>query len=131
MTKSPVQQTSLQLEARPLPEPEATIWCILNILHQGHKKAIKMPDLAECVDLPTRALQDAIRNMRLEYDLPVGSTPARNKPGYFVIMNEEDLEIATRNLWNRGMSDLAVYAALKRNRQVKEQLGQLAIIAGR
>ena len=83
------------------------------------------------VGLETRALQDAIRYMRLEHGKPIGSTSDRTCPGYFVIIDAADFDKFFFSFLNRGISILAVAYKVKNSDELKNILGQLDTLAGR
>lgn len=123
------QQTLLRLDVQPLPEPEAEIWRILQANHRGRGNAIGMRALAAMVGLSTRSVQSAIEWLIKEHARPIGSSCSR-PCGYYVIIDQEDLEHTFRNRVNRGISNLSAAYALKSAPEVQAALGQLSAFIG-
>lgn len=121
-------QTKLQLNERPLPEPAATIWRIINRECQGRENAIRMPILAARVGVSTRTVQSEIEYLINERGKRIGSSCGK-KPGYYVITDQEDLEITFQNRVRRGIANFRSAYALKKSNQVKEALGQVSALA--
>ena len=117
-------QQSLALESRPLPEPAASVWRVLERFARGRDNAIPMRDLAAHCDLSTRQLQGEIEYLIREHAKPIGSSCGRNH-GYYVIEDQADLEETFNNRVRRGISNLQAAYSLKRSPSVAAALGQL------
>jgi len=122
-------QQSLQLDGRPLPEPEATVWRILSCHHRGRANAISMSELARLAGLSTRAVQSAVEYLISEHRKPLGSSCGKPS-GYYVIVDQADLELTFHNRVSRGIANFRAAYALKKSPEVAAALGQVSMIAG-
>jgi len=121
-------QTKLQLNGRSLPEPAATIWRIISRECKGRENAIRMPALAARVGISTRTVQSEIEYLINEHGKRIGSSCGK-KPGYYAIIDQEDLEITFQNKVRRGIANFRSAYALKKSKEVQEALGQVSTLA--
>lgn len=75
---------------------------VLDYIPLGHKKAIGRRRLAEVTHLNDRTLREVIYSLIVVHDLPIGSSTGPDGGGYFLIQDQEDLEVATRHLKPRA-----------------------------
>jgi hypothetical protein len=110
---------------------EKRVLMILCEEHQGIKNAISMNDLTKKAEVSnTRRLQQIIKDLVEVYGVRVGSgIPA----GYFIITNQEEADQVAKNFFNRGISNLRHYQAVKKiskNQLLKELEGQIELPLG-
>ena len=115
------------LEPRSLPEPEASIYSVLDREARGRENAIPMADLAAYLHLSTRDLQAAVQRLIADHGRPIGSSCGKVN-GFYLITNQADLDITFNNRVRRALSNLRVAYALKRSPQVAAALGQISIV---
>lgn len=75
---------------------------VLDCIPFGHEKAIGRRRLAEVTRLNDRTLRDIIYSLVVKQGFPIGSSTGPDGGGYFLIQNQEDLEVATRHLKPRA-----------------------------
>jgi hypothetical protein len=92
---------------------------IMDCIPAGHENAISRRRLALVVALDDRLIRDIIYRLVVERGLPIGSSTEAAGGGYFLIENEEDLEVATRHLKPRAKAIFRRARALERMAQEK------------
>lgn len=75
---------------------------VLDYIPTGHEKAIGRRSLAEVTGLNDRTLREIIYSLVVAHGLAIGSSTGQDGGGYFLIQNQEDLEVATRHLKPRA-----------------------------
>lgn len=90
---------------------------VLDCIPFGHQKAIDRRRLAEVTRLNDRTLRDIIYSLVVKQGFPIGSSTGPDGGGYFLIQNQEDLEVATRHLKPRAN-------AIFRRAQALEKMAQ-------
>ncbi|WP_035106737.1 hypothetical protein [Desulfovirgula thermocuniculi] len=75
---------------------------VLECLPAGHKRAIHKRKLAELAGMSEREVREIIYSLVVNRGVPVGSCTEPHSGGYFLIQDEEDLEVATRHLKPRA-----------------------------
>jgi len=76
---------------------------VLELIPVGHKQAIQSRRLAQLVGHHERKSRELINHLVVDHGLPIGSSPEPGSAGYFIIADEEDLEIATRSIKPRAI----------------------------
>lgn len=120
-------QMGLELAEKPIAEPAAWIWEIIRSECRGRENAIPMPELATRVGLSTRSVQSEIEFLILEHSKPIGSSCGKIL-GYYMITDEQDLELVYRNRMNRAIGNFRIAHALKREAAVAEMQGQISMV---
>ena len=92
---------------------------VLDCIPTGHKNAISLRRLTLVVSLDDRLIRDIIYRLVVERGMPIGSSTFSEGGGYFLIENEEDLKVATRNLKPRAKAIFRRARALERIAQEK------------
>lgn len=87
------------LEVEGLSEREQLI---LECLPAGHRNAIGKRELALLAGMSEREVREIIYSLVVNRGVPVGSCTEPHNGGYFLIQDEEDLEVATRHLKPRA-----------------------------
>lgn len=103
---------------------------VLDRIPDGYKEAVRRRRLAEISGLDNRTLREVIYSLIVVHGLPVGSSTGPDGGGYFLIQNQEDLEMATRHLKPRAKAIFRRARALEQitrekfDRQIKLVLSQ-------
>jgi hypothetical protein len=92
------------------PRQQAVLECIPS----GHKKAISRRRLAEATTLGERSLREIIYCLVVVHGFPIGSSTGPEGGGYFLIEDQQDLEVATRHLKPRAQAIFRRARALER-----------------
>jgi len=87
---------------------------VLDCIQAGHRKAAGRHRLAEVTGLGDRALREVIYSLVVVHGLPVGSSTGPEGGGYFLIQDQEDLEVATRHLKPKASAIFRRARALER-----------------
>ncbi len=106
-------QGSLIFHAPTLLQIDIALVDRLSANHRGREKAITLQVLADEFQISRRDLHDRIANLVVKKGHMIGTT-SRKPPGAFWIVDEEDLKVATENLFPRAMKMLVRYSKLKR-----------------
>ncbi|AHF07272.1 hypothetical protein [Desulfitobacterium metallireducens] len=99
-----------QQEAPPLSPREQVV---LDSIPLGHQKAISRRSLAAVTHLDDRLLRVIIYSLVVDQGFPIGSSTGHDG-GYFIIQDQEDLEVATRHLKPRAKAIFRRAQALER-----------------
>ena len=107
-------------------ESEKRVLKVLFEDHQGIDNAISMADLTKKARVSnTRRLQQIIKDLVEIYGVRIGSGISA---GYFIIMNQDEADQVAKNFFNRGISNLRHYQAVKKiskNQLLTELEGQM------
>lgn len=77
---------------------------VLSCIPFGHTKAVGRRRLAEVTNLNDRVLREIIYSLVVEHGQPIGSSTGPEGGGYFLIQDQEDLDVATRHLKPRAIA---------------------------
>lgn len=97
---------------------------VLDLIPTGHGKAVGRRRLAQITGLNDRTLREVIYRLVVVHGLPIGSSTGPDGGGYFLIQDQEDLDVATRHLRPRAKAIFRRTQALERiaknnfNRQI-------------
>lgn len=75
---------------------------VLDCLPAGHRRAIHKRRLAELAGMDERDVREIIYDLVVFRGIPIGSSTEPYTGGYFLIVDEEDLDVATRHLKPRA-----------------------------
>ena len=92
---------------------------VLECIPAGHANAISRRRLARVACLDDRLIREIIYRLVVERGLPIGSSTGPEGGGYFLIEDQEDLEVATRHLKPRARAIFRRAQALERIAQNK------------
>lgn len=92
---------------------------VLDCIPAGYKKAIGRRRLAEITRLNDRTLREIIYSLVVVHGLAIGSSTGPDGGGYFLIQDQEDLEVATRHLKPRAKAIFRRARALEKIAQEK------------
>lgn len=87
---------------------------ILSLLPAGHRQAITKAQLAKLSGMSEREAREIIYGLIVKHGLPIGSSTEPTGGGYFLIQDEDDLEVATRHLLPRARAILRRSRALEK-----------------
>lgn len=87
---------------------------IYSLLPKGHQQAITKARLAKLSGLSEREAREIIYGLVVKHGLPIGSSTEPTGGGYFLIQDEEDLEVATRHLLPRARAIIRRTRALEK-----------------
>lgn len=92
---------------------------VMACIPAGHKNAIGRRKLAQITTLDDRSIREIIYALVVERGLPIGSSTGPEGGGYFLIKDEEDLEVATRHLRPRARAIFRRARALEKIAQAE------------
>jgi hypothetical protein len=102
--------------------------------HRGSARAITIQKIREmypkCADLTDRTIKEAVRTLRVQFHLPVGSSKHGRDGGYFLMFTPEDYSILHRQVLDQVRAELEVLKAVDGPRAALELLGQLQLEVG-
>lgn len=87
---------------------------VFDLIPSGHSKAVGRRRLAQISGLNDRTLREVIYSLVVVRGLPIGSSTGTDGGGYFLIEDQEDLEVATRHLKPRAKAIFRRAQALER-----------------
>jgi len=77
-----------------------------------------------------RNIKKAVRSLRLQFHLPIGSSKLASEGGYFVIVTDEDRAIFRGGVLDQIKAELEVLRSVDGNQAALELLGQLSMQLG-
>jgi hypothetical protein len=93
--------------------------------HRGAASAIKLADIQQRTRLNVRTIKDAVRTLRMNFHLPLGSSKHAETGGYFLMISSEDRAIWRKDVLDQARAQLAVLHACDGRQAALEALGQL------
>ena len=101
---------------------------LLNVLYGrcGRENAIPIADLSTRLKMQPREIKEAVRELRLNFSVPIGSART-GEGGYYLITSIEELMDTVRPYVGQAYSELAVARALAGDLAVNEMLGQMQL----
>lgn len=87
---------------------------ILRLIPSGHRQAVTKARLSKLSGLSEREAREIIYGLVVKHGLPIGSSTEPAGGGYFIIQDEEDLEVATRHLLPRARAIIRRSRALEK-----------------
>lgn len=94
---------------------------------RGLAKAINIRELQEGTGIGPRSLKEIVRNLRLNFRLPIGSSKRGSEGGYYVMVTAEDEAIWVNDVLSQVRAEVEVLRAAVRKRESLERIGQLAM----
>jgi hypothetical protein len=88
------------------------------------------PEAGGYTILGDREIKQAVRTLRLNYHLPIGSNKA-GMGGYFIMISDEDHAILASQILDQVRGEIEVLRAVSSPRAALELLGQLQLELGR
>ena len=102
--------------------------------HRGSARAITIREMqkrASCNWLTDRQIKKAVRTLRINFRLPIGSSKQGNEGGYFLMLTPEDHAILRRQVLDQVRAELEVLKSIDGPKAALELLGQLQLEVGR
>jgi hypothetical protein len=97
---------------------------------RGAARAITIQDMRSykgCGTLSDREIKKAVRTLRINFRLPIGSSKQGSGGGYFIMLTKEDHTILRNQVLDQVRAELAVLKAVDGPRAALELLGQLQL----
>ena len=92
---------------------------------RGASNAIKLAEIQQRTRLNVRTIKDAVRTLRMNFHLPIGSSKHAENGGYFLMITPEDRAIWRKDVLDQARAQLAVLRACDGRQAALEALGQL------
>lgn len=92
---------------------------------RGIKNAMPIRDIEQRAKISPRAIKEAVRTLRVNFRLPIGSWKHSERGGYFLIEDPEDLAAWVKDLSDQIRAEAQVLRAACGDQAVREMLGQL------
>lgn len=92
---------------------------------RGSANAIKLADIQQRTKLHVRTIKEAVRTLRMNYHLPIGSSKQAETGGYFLMLSADDFAIWRRDVIDQMRAQAAVLRAACGHQAALEALGQL------
>ena len=110
---------NLTLEA----DDKAVLECLR--FRRGIPNAMPIRDIQQRTKLDPRLIKQAVRNLRVNFHLPIGSWKHSERGGYFVIVDDEDLAAWVKDVLDQVRAEIGVLKAAAGHKVSLELLGQL------
>ncbi len=94
---------------------------------RGVINAINIRDLEQATGIGPRSLKEIVRNLRMNFRVPIGSSKNAAKGGYFIIVSNDDRAIWINDVLSQIRAEVAVLRAAAGHQAGLELLGQLMI----
>lgn len=95
--------------------------------HRGLAKALPIRELQLGTGLGPRTIKEIVRNLRLSFRLPIGSSKRGGEGGYYVMVTAEDEAAWVNDVLSQVRAELAVVRAAVRKSESLERIGQLVM----
>jgi hypothetical protein len=92
---------------------------------RGSKSAIPMRDIQQRTKLDARSVKQAVRTLRMDFHLPIGSSKSSQSGGYFLMVTSEDRAIWSKDVIDQARAQFDVLHAVNGKHATLEALGQL------
>lgn len=92
---------------------------------RGRANAITIGEIQAITKLSPRLIKKAVRTLRMEYQLPIGSSKHGTEGGYFLMITEADRLVWVKDVLDQVQAELAVLRAAAGQQATLELLGQL------
>ena len=103
--------------------------CVLRAIRyrRGQANAITIAELSQQIRLDARAIKSAIRALRINFHLPIGSSKNGTEGGYFLMITEDDRAVWAKDVLDQVRAEIAVLRAGAGQHATLELLGQLQL----
>lgn len=105
------------------PPEKAVLGCIR--FHRGAEHAVSIRTIAFRTSLDARQIKNAVRTLRCNFHLPIGSSKHATKGGYFIILTPEDQAIFDGDFLGQIRAQVDAHRAVSGPHRTRELLGQL------
>lgn len=106
-------------------EAKAVLGCIR--YQRGLTNTITISDIQERTKFNVRQIKKAVRTLRLNYNLPIGSSKRGNDGGYYLMISQDDQTAWVKDVLDQVRAELAVLRAAAGPQVTLELLGQLQL----
>jgi len=86
-----------------------------------------MQNFKGCEELDAREIKQAVRTLRINFRLPIGSSKQGSGGGYFIMLSAEDHNILRGQILDQVRAELEVLKSVDGPRAALELLGQLQL----
>jgi hypothetical protein len=107
-----------------LGDDEKTVLSMIRY-HRGAKSAIPLREIQRQTKLDVRSVKQAVRTLRMDFHLPIGSSKSAESGGYFLMVTAEDRAIWSKDVIDQARAQLNVLKAVNGKHATLEVLGQL------
>jgi hypothetical protein len=100
---------------------------------RGAARAITIRDMRNfkgCEELDAREIKEAVRALRINFRVPIGSSKMSSGGGYFIMLTAEDHSILHKQVLDQVRAEIEVLKAVDGPRTTLELLGQLQLEIG-
>lgn len=94
---------------------------------RGIANTINIGDIQARTKLSAREIKKAVRSLRLNYHLPIGSSKRGNDGGYYLMVSQDDQKAWVKDVLDQVRAELAVLRAAAGPQATLELLGQLEL----
>ncbi len=92
---------------------------------RGLANTIPISELQQTTKLSARQIKEVVRNLRISFRLPIGSSKRSGAGGYYLIVSAADRAAWVNDVLNQVRAELAVLRAAAGPQATLELLGQL------
>jgi DNA-binding MarR family transcriptional regulator len=110
----------------PLEHNEREVLRMLRYM-RGASNAVPIRAIENRTGLDPRAIKQAVRNLRLNFHLPIGSSKNSARAGYYVMVSPEDRAAWRKDVTDQIRAEVEVLRAADGDHAALEVLGQLAL----
>jgi hypothetical protein len=92
---------------------------------RGAKNAIPLRDIQQRTKLDVRTIKQAVRTLRMDFHLPIGSSKSSESGGYYLMITADDRAIWRKDVLDQVRAQIDVLRAANGRQAALEALGQL------
>lgn len=92
---------------------------------RGQANTITIAEISKLTRLNPREIKLAVRTLRINFHLPIGSSKSGSDSGYFLMITEADRAVWAKDVLDQVRAELAVLRAGAGRQATLELLGQL------
>lgn len=92
---------------------------------RGAANAVNLRDIQKRTGLDVRTIKQAVRTLRLNFHLPIGSSKQSETGGYYLMLTAEDRAIWRKDVLDQVRAQVNVLRAADGHQAALEALGQL------
>jgi biotin operon repressor len=109
--------------AWPTKEPQRRLLMLLRS-HQGKRRAVPLPVIAERMSLTPRAVKDLVQDLRMSFGVQLGASRDAEGGGYYLVETEAESDESCAQMRAQAITMLRVYHQMRRGRQTLAELLQ-------
>jgi hypothetical protein len=94
---------------------------------RGLQRALTIRDLHAATGIGARTIKEIVRNLRLTFRLPIGSSKRGAEGGYYLMVTAEDEAAWVNDVLSQVKAEMEVVRAAVRGRESLERLRQLSM----